>query len=190
MTFPDLDLAALTSDELLALFLTLEAPTLDEMHGEFDAAMLKQDYFLAEVFWTCSLKNPIWPGWWLRKAFRPVSDAAGRGYNTFRHLGRLVQRFPMATLMAPSRYDGRPAFTLVYRAYHSVCGAVHMVDEVRRVQPGKYLLIGTIGYTDEQRRVPNPCVLHGPVAPYRADIGTERAGFVLSDEVPGLKNTT
>jgi hypothetical protein len=92
----------------------------------------------------------------------------------------------MATLVAPSRFDGRPAFQLVYRAYRSTCGAVHMVDEVRRIRPGAYLLIGTMGILEAQRRVPVPCLLTGPVAEYRGDIGRPRTPFNPADEVPGL----
>jgi hypothetical protein len=168
------ELAALGCDELLALFCTLEAPTIAEMNGEFTASMLRQPSMFAVAFWTWALRNPVWPGIWLGKAFRPDGDSQGRGYNAFRHFGRIVQRFPMRTLIAPSRYDGRPAFQLVYGAFRSACSIVNMVDEVRRVRPGVYLLIGTCGFTDAQRRVPNPFVLTGPVAPYRGDIGVER----------------
>jgi hypothetical protein len=178
---PDLD--RLTTAELMSLFATLEAPSLDELVGEFDGRMLAQPKFYLSLWWTGCLRNPIWPGWWLGKAFRPVNEQEGRGYNRFRHLGRLVERFPFRTLIAPSRFDGRPALQLVYRAYYSACGGVHMVDEVRRVEPGRYLLIGTFGF---DRYEPNPFVLTGPVAPYRNDIGVERPDFSLVEELPQL----
>jgi hypothetical protein len=189
MTLADSDpeLAALDANALLDLFKTLESPPLAEMHGEYDGRLLRQPHWPATLFWNAMLKNPVWPGLWRGKAFRPVSDTAGRGYNLFRLWGRLVLRYPMATLIAPSRYDGRPAFQLVYRAYHSSCGAVHMVDEVRRLRPGAYLLIGTMGFTDKQRMVPVPVLLEGPVAEYRRDIGWARKRFDPADEVPGLK---
>lgn len=172
------DLAALDARQLLELFTTLESPTLDEMNGEYDAAMLSPVSFLATIWWPASLYNPIWPGRWRGKAFRPVNESVGRGYNLFRHFGRVVQRFPMRTEIVASRYDGRPAFQLDYRAYRSVCGTTNMIDEVRRVRPGVYLLMGTFGFTQEQRRAANPFVLTGPVAPYRGDLGVERAGYV------------
>jgi len=184
---PDPELAALDSSALVDRFKTLECPSLAEMQGEYDGRLLRQPHFLATLFWSAALKNPAWL--WLGKAFRPVSDEAGRGYNTFRSCGRLLQHFPMATLVAPSRYDGRPAFQLVYRAYHSICGVVHMVDEVRRIRPGAYLLIGTIGFTEKQRLVPVPVLLKGPVAEYRGDIGRLRTPFNVAEEVPGLNES-
>ncbi len=50
-----------------------------------------------------------------------------------------------------------------------------MVDEVRRLEAGRYLGIGTFGFTDAQRRMPYSFRLTGPVAPCRSDIGEERA---------------
>jgi hypothetical protein len=93
----------------------------------------------------------------------------------------------MKTLIAPSRFDGRPAYQLVYRHFHSVCGSVRMVDEVRRVEPGVYLGIGTYGFTSAQRRISYPFLLQGPVAAYRGDIGRQRKGFVIGpQEIPAL----
>lgn len=95
----------------------------------------------------------------------------------------------MCTLIAPSRFDGRPAYQLVYRSYHSICGFVHMVDEVRRLDKGRYLGIGTIGFTDAQRRVPLPFLLSGPIAAYDRDLGRERTGFDVASDLPGLART-
>ena len=180
------DVLRLSAVELLTLFQTLEAPGIEEMHGEFAAETLQQPNVLATLSGRYGLNGPLYPGKWLSKAFRPVSDRSGRGYNSFMHFGRVVQRFPMATLIAPSRYDHRPAFQLVYRAYESLFGALHMVDEVRRLEAGQYLGIGTFGFTDAQRRRPYPFLLTGPVAPCRGDIGRERAGFRVETELPAL----
>lgn len=180
------DVSRLSTVELLALFQTLEAPSIAEMHGEYAAQTLQQPNVLMTLSGRYGLNGPLYPGKWLSKTFRPVSDGRGRGYNSFRHFGRVVQRFPMATLIAPSRYDQRPAFQLVYRAYRSLFGALHMVDEVRRLEAGRYLGIGTFGFTDAQRRVACPFLLTGPVAPCRDDIGRERAGFRIEGELPAL----
>jgi hypothetical protein len=61
-----------------------------------------------------------------------------------------------------------------------------MVDEVRRLEAGQYLGIGTVGFSTAQRQVPRPFLMTGPVAPYRGDIGKERAGFKVESELPGL----
>lgn len=183
-------LQAMSFKELMALFATLPAPELSEMDGEFAAALLAQPGALAQIIGNLTVNNPLMPGRWLCKAFRPVFEHSGRGYNAFAHLGRKVQRYPMQTLIAPSRYDARPAYTLVYAAYRSMCGAIHMVDEVRRVAPGLYLGIGTWGFTARQRQVALPFVLRGPVAPYAGDIGTAKRGFDVRQEIPALQHQT
>ncbi|RZI81871.1 MAG: hypothetical protein EOP38_17795 [Rubrivivax sp.] len=182
-----IDLAGLSFKETLALFAKLQAPALADMDGEYEARLLKQPSWLAQTIGQLTISNPLMPGQWLCKAFRPVNQQVGRGYNTFQHLGRTVQRFPMHTQIAPSRYDGRPAYQLVYRAYHSMCGDIHMVDEVRRVGPNLFLGIGTWGFSDKQRQVPLPFMLKGPIAPYRGDIGKPRSGFDPRSEIPALK---
>jgi len=179
------DILRLSAEDLVTVFKTLEAPGLEEMHGEYAALLLRQPNLAAALSGHLTCYNPLYPGMWLAKAFRPVSEGRGRGYNTSKHFGRVVQRFPMATLVAPSRYDGGPAFQLVYRAFKSYCGFIHMVDEVRRLEAGQYLGIGSAGFSDAERRVPRPFLMTGPVAPYRGDIGQERAGFKVEGELPG-----
>jgi hypothetical protein len=183
-TVSEHDLLAMDTTALMALFATGTAPTLASMHGEFAARLLAQPNELAQRIGELTVNNPLMPGRWLCKAFRPVSKDRGRGYNAFAHFGRKVQRYPMETLIAPSRYDGRPAYTLVYEAFHSMCGAIHMVDEVRQVAPDLYLGIGTWGFSEAQRRVPLPFVLRGPTAPYAGDIGTPRKAFDIRRAIP------
>lgn len=179
------DLRRLSTDELLQLFRALEAPDIPEMQGEYRASLLAQPNWLARATGWAAVANPFRR--WLCKAFRPVDGSTGRGYNTFLQGSRVVLRYPMLTLMAPSRFDGRPAFQLIYRQFRSACGDVHMVDEVRRVAPGLYLGIGTWGFTEAQRRIPLPFVLEGPVAPYRRDVGRVRKDFAIGTrELPAI----
>ncbi|MGW6117820.1 hypothetical protein ACWFRF_02165 [Nocardia sp. NPDC055165] len=178
------ELRRLNTSGLLALFTTLEAPTISEIDGEYTAALLAQPNLFAVATGKVAVANPLGP--WLCKAFRPVDENSGRGYNTFSEFGRVRQRYPMRTLLAPSRYDGAAAYTLIYRAYTSMCGSLHMVDEVRRAAPGVYLGMGTWGFTDAQRRVPRPFLLTGPVGSYRGDIGKARRDFTPGPrELPG-----
>lgn len=181
------DLLAMSLKELMALFAKSAAPTVQQMNGEFAARLLAQPGKVAQFIGNITVNNPLMPGRWLCKAFRPISGDRGRGYNAFDHFGRQVQRYPMETLIAPSRYDGRPAYTLVYASFRSMCGAVNMVDEVRQVAPNLYLGIGTWGFTDAQRRVPLPFVLRGPIAPYAGDIGTPKKTFDVRQAIPALK---
>lgn len=178
------DIKHFSNAQLLQAFIELDAPTVGEMNGEFQATLLKQPSLIAGLTGAFTVKNPLMP--WLCKAFRPVDAEHGRGYNTFKKLGRVVQRYPMETLIAPSRYDGRPAYQLVYRAYRSTCGDIHMVDEVRKIAPCLYLGIGTFGFSKAQRRVPLPFLLEGPVADYRGDIGKPRKNYAVESEIPGM----
>jgi hypothetical protein len=181
------DLLAMSLKELMALFARSTAPTVQQMNGEFAARLLAQPSKLAQIIGDVTVNNPLMPGRWLCKAFRPISGERGRGYNSFAHLGRTVQRYPMETLIAPSRYDGRPAYTLVYASFRSMCGAVNMVDEVRQVGPNLYLGIGTWGFSDAQRQIPLPFVLRGPIAPYAGDIGKHKKMFDVRQAIPALK---
>ena len=167
-TRDEIDVKTLNTPELLELFLRLETPAVDEMNGEYAATTLRMDSLLARTSFL-SFSNPFWPGMWKAKGFRPIDLTVGRGYNLFMRLGKPVQRFPMLTRIAPSRYDGKPSYHLVYDAYRSVCGAVHMVDEIRRLKPGEYLGFGTCGVIEAQRRIVYPFLLNGPIASYRGD---------------------
>lgn len=171
------DLRQMSSRALLRHFQSLPAPAITELSGEYAACLLAQPNRLAATLWPALLNNPIGPGLWQAKAFRPIDSTHGRGYNRFQFGGQSVRRFPMQTLIAPSRYDGKPAYTLVYGGFRSLCGRIHMVDEVRRAANGLYLGLGTCGFTEAQRRVAIPFLLRGPVAPYEGDIGKPRRDF-------------
>lgn len=180
-------LHAMHFKQLMALFAELPAPTVAEMDGEFAAELLAQPSLVAHYIGQLTVNNPLMPGRWLCKAFQPTSADRGQGYNRFNQLGRSVRRYPMQTLLAPSRFDGRPAYTLVYAAFDSMCGTIHMVDEVRRVRQGLYLGLGTWGFTDRQRRVPLPFVLSGPTAPYAGHLGHPKPDFDVYQEIPPPK---
>ncbi len=175
-------LRGMSTAALLELFKQLPAPAIAEMQGEYKASMLQQPNPLATLA-GYALQSPLLP--WQCKAFRPVDEQHGRGYNTFLLGSKTIQLYPMQTMLAPSRYDGRPAYHLVYRHFHSLCANVHMVDEVRRVAPGVYLGIGTWGFSKKQRAIPYPFLLQGPAEDYRGDIGTPRQGFEVGvREIP------
>ncbi len=179
------ELLLLSTSQLLQLFNTLEAPSIEEMDGEYAAYLLAQPSWIAHAIGQATLHNPFRR--WLSKAFRPVDSTTGRGYNTFLQGRRIVQCYPMLTMIAPSRFDSLPAYQLIYRQFHSTCGDVNMVDEVRRVAPNLYLGMGTYGFTKSQRHIPYPFLLKGPHSLYRGDIGRKRHNFEMSSrEIPKL----
>lgn len=62
------------------------------MQGEYSAKLLAQPFWLAKLVGRVALDNPLHS--WLSKAFRPLDDDTGRGYNTFQQGRLVVQRFP------------------------------------------------------------------------------------------------
>lgn len=184
MTRTPIDLTAATTSELMDIFRTLDAPAVEAMDGDFRATLLRQPSITATLGGSVAVKNPALP--WLSKGFRPIDSGSGRGYNSFSQFGSVVQRYPMLTQTAPSRYDGKPTFCLIYRAYHSLCATINMVDEVREYAPNIYLGIGTMGFTTKARELPRPFMLEGPTADYLGDIGVPRADFSPGrKELPG-----
>ena len=174
----------LSTSQLLSLFSTLKAPSISEMNGEYSATMLIQPNWLATLAGR-ALTNPFMS--WQAKAFRPIDQNSGRGYNTFLVGSKIIQRYPMLTVLAPSRYDGQPAYQLVYQSFYSLCNAINMVDEVRQLDTGIYLGIGTWGFTAKQRQIAYPFLLQQNDQSYRGDIGRIRHGFqVTTREIPAL----
>jgi hypothetical protein len=180
-----LDLREASTFELLSLFRDLPLPSIEEMSGDYDATLLQQPNLAADINGFFAVGLPFSP--WLSKGFRPVNETEGRGYNSFRQLGKVVQRYPMRTLIAPSRYDGRDSYTLIYKAYRSTCGLINMVDEVRRVDDGLYLAIGTWGFSKRQRQIPLPFALRSTDREYLGDVGAPISSFEPSKrELPAL----
>lgn len=186
----NIELSLLNNAEQVEVFKTLECPSMEEMNGEFRGKMLAFPTLIKKLFWGIASKNPVLPGIWQGKSFRTLDGQSGVGYNSVKRLGVLggrVDLWPMQTRIAPSFFDGKPSFQLVYRAFDHYAGDIHMLDEVRRLDDGRYLGIGRTGGSVEERRLPMPFLLVGPVGSYREDIGTPRAGFDLDTELELLE---
>ncbi len=56
----------------------------------------------------------------------------------------------MLMRIGPSFFDGKPSFQLVYCAFDHYAGDIHMLDEVRRLDDGRYLGIGRTGRSAEE----------------------------------------
>lgn len=179
--FTPASLRAMPTTSLMEIFSELEAPPLEAMNGDYDSELLRQPTATATVLGRGAVDRPLWR--WRSKGFRPVDARTGRGYNSFHSGSRIVQRYPMLTRLGPSRYDGRPAYHLLYPAFFSTCGAIGMVDELRVAADGVFLGVGTWGFTNAQRHVPLPFLLVDSGRPYMGDIGTPRRGWVASPRV-------
>lgn len=185
------DIMKLRRGQLMELFLQLDSPSMSEMHGEYRAYLLDSGYiinmFLAKLY-----LHFTW-GDWQHKAFEPLDEQHGHGYNTFittqsklyenyfvamfmksvslgRSLFRLNSPQRLArimlnkTSMVSSVFDGRPSFQLTYRDYNTFYTNT-MTDEVRKVNDKLYLGIGRLTITFGKYN-PMPFMLIGPPAPW------------------------
>jgi hypothetical protein len=161
---------------LFYLFLSLPPPS-GPLHGEYLAEILDAGSLAANVLGWIGF-TPFFPGAWIGKSFVEATDEKdGWGYNVFRWFGaRLDRRFKMHTSITTSVWDGRPSFQLQYAGETHLLGRLRMRDEVREIQPGLYLGMGTFGYSEAKRRDdPLPFLLRGP---YQAPVpGAVRESF-------------
>ena len=185
------DLLKLSRKQLMDLFSLLEAPDMSEMRGEYRAAMLDTGPGVNGLLGWVYLYG-TW-GTWQHKAFEPLGEREGHGYNTFittqptlhenyfiascmklastvKSFFRLSSPRRMARIMlnktsiVPSVFDGKPSFQLSYREYNTFFTNT-MTDEVRKVNDRLYLGIGRLTVTLGTLN-PMPFVLMGPPAPW------------------------
>lgn len=185
------DLMKLNRKQLMELFFQLDAPSMSEMRGEYRAALLDSGYiinmFLARLYLHFTWGN------WQHKAFEPLGEKNGHGYNTFittqpklyenyfaaafmkimsilRSVFRLSNPQRMARIMlnktsiVASVFDSRPSFQLSYRDYNTFYTNT-MTDEVRKINDKLYLGIGRLTVTFGKLN-PMPFVLIGPPDPW------------------------
>jgi len=163
-------------EEVIELWKQCPAVEMSELIGEYDGIIPKAE------------NNEGWermreymhdensqPGYWLGKAFWPLSKTRGDGYNRYRHAGGRIELYMrFATEMGTSLIDGKPSFMMYYGAYRLRWipeGQENtLVDEIRKLVDGIYLGLGTTKLPDGRRSDPGPFVLVGPVGTYiRAD---------------------
>lgn len=185
------DLMKLKRKELMDLFLLLDAPSMDEMHGEYRAALLDNGHALARLISWVYLYFCY--GTWQHKAFEPLGQDKGHGYNTFittegslpenvykaffiriftllkslfrfRYTQRLARIMLNKTSMVASVFDKKPSFQLSYREYNTFFTNT-MTDEVRKVNDHLYLGIGRLTIILGKFN-PQPFALMGPPSPW------------------------
>ncbi|MHA1914864.1 MAG: hypothetical protein ACW986_17000 [Promethearchaeota archaeon] len=155
-------LQTLTRDECVELFKTLSPPDFEELNGEYAATLLGENLEYGEWF---MYKTEL--GRWLGKAYTPIANAdrpgfKGEGYNFWIIDGKKAYHSRFASHMSTSIIDGKPIFRMQYDAFKSFYGQEGMVDEVRKIKNGLYLLFGMPRPTS----IPGPVCLAGPTEPY------------------------
>ncbi|HNZ65087.1 MAG TPA: hypothetical protein PKJ10_04560 [Smithella sp.] len=185
------DLMTLNRKQLMALFFELDAPSMSEMRGEYRAALLDSGYII-NMFLAKMYLHFTW-GDWQHKAFEPLDENHGHGYNTFvttpstlyenyfvavfmkivsiiRSFCRLHNPQRLARIMlnktsiGSSVFDHRPVFQLSYRDYNTFFTST-MTDEVRKVNDNLFLGIGRLTITFGKYN-PMPFVMIGPPDPW------------------------
>ena len=153
-------------EEIMTLFRSLEAPSFEEMEGEYDAFLLDHGDPITNLISVLSMSNPLTTGRWAGKAFTAEYEHYGHGYNLFEKFGKTKRKLRMRTEIGVSRFDQKPSFILDYTAYDSMLGILNTVDEIRKVGENIYLGVGTWGFTKKQRLKPLPFCLQGPKHPF------------------------
>ena len=158
----------LSREELLALWSDAPAAEMAELNGEYEglvpnAGDPEAEARTAEVMY--NENSAI--GYWLGKAYTPLTATTGDGYNRWRRAGGKVERrIRFATEMGPSLIDGKPALLMYYGAYVRADGSQPrstLVDEIRKLADGVYLGMGTVETEDGSRSRPGHFAMVGPV---------------------------
>jgi hypothetical protein len=134
-------LGSLSIPEVAELYSTLRAPSLEEMHGEYQGGYIGCGHLFSDSMWKLAAWNPAM-GVWQGKAFEPISKTEGRGFNVTSKFGRIVRKWPMRTTIGTSFIDGKEVFLLDYPFYRSLAGFAKMTDEVRKIDDNLFLGIG------------------------------------------------
>ena len=166
-------LRTLPPAELLALWRELDAPTLEEMEGEYEGSMVPP-----VAIKHAENRKLNGPGEWIAKGFSaiPHREYPGQGYNVWFTPGRIIRSVRYATEVAPSRIDGRSALLLHYSPFRHHNTNTGLMNDIRKVEPGLYIGTITTGVDTELfgpvdpatgRSRPEPFVLRGPLAEWR-----------------------
>ncbi len=135
------------------LFRTLRAPTLSDLTGDFEAALVGPAWFCAVS--RVSLRFGGLPDW-----FGKRFDGAGRGINLLGTEGALREALPMRVSVVPSLLDGNPVAAVRYAA-DAPFPWRYVVDELR-VADERTLLGMTLLDLPVARRFALPFLLRRP----------------------------
>ncbi len=147
-------------------FRSLPPPQMDRLEGEFEAELLDQAGRFCNL-----LTRGIFAsyGQWIGKAFRPLGDNVGVGYNFFQDGPKTVPSLLMDWRIAKSTLDDGQSLIINYRERNR--GIIRwLTGELREAHPRIWVGIGTfgpkLGRRDAWRRR-IPFLLVGPCRPYQ-----------------------
>jgi hypothetical protein len=158
-------LVSMKREEFITLWKTLPAPDFKEMNGEYSGYCIdSRNPEIRKRLAEFMFNEASGFGYWLGKAYKPVSANKGEGYNHCRRLGGWVERhLRFGTEVATSLIDGKPSFMLYYGHFKNGSGARDLTDELRKLADGIYLGCGTTLLPDGKRSEPGPFIMAGPI---------------------------
>ncbi|QDT01823.1 hypothetical protein K227x_01910 [Rubripirellula lacrimiformis] len=134
--------------ELKITFWDLPAPSIADVAGEYDALLLNQGHWIESRLIRAAFGSR---GPWFGKAFRPINDFVGEGYNCFGTHDAPIQDLMMDTYIDHSHLVTGPSFILDYRQRNQ--GMIrHLVGELRVLSPSILLGMGTFGPRGRRQR--------------------------------------
>lgn len=161
------DILELSKKEFVQLYYRLRAPAISDLQGEYRAMNLPAGIMAGAVeFYTSHFFGP---GKWVGKAFRPIAEKQGEGYNIFfddeqKEGKKRMRTRKIDTRIKKSAYDEHDSLHLVYEKYNSF-PVDSMCDELRQVNQHLYIGLGhmAIGGGDIN---PSPFIVFGEPAPW------------------------
>jgi len=154
-------LLALTKDEVIALWKTLDPPEFTELDGHYMGIIPNAgDLSTQKATGDFMYNEDSAIGYWLGKAYKPTSATKGEGYNRWRKPGgKVVRNMQFGTDMAKSLIDDRPSFMMYYGHYNKEST---LIDELRKLDDYIYIGMGTTELEDGKRSAPGHFILTGP----------------------------
>lgn len=162
-------LLALTQDELMYFWSDLPAVPANELNGHYMGLVPRaNDPELQKSLAHIWDEHSELGGYWLGKAFRPLTETTGEGHNRFRMPGgKIAHKHWFRTYIGDSLIDGKPAYLLDYRTTKPDVSADEFrknvaVDEFRKLEEFLYLVAATSDDGSGGRTKPIVFVMIGP----------------------------
>ena len=153
-------LLALDHESTVALWKMLPAAGMAELDGHYQGIVPNAGDHERQTRTSGFMYDEDSPrGYWLGKAYRPLSETEGEGYNRWLFADRsIVRNGRFATRLGPSLIDGNPSYIMDYGAFNDTT----LVDEIRKLDESVYLGVGTTATEDGGRSAPGHFALVGP----------------------------